>query len=192
LSLPSELAHRRPDILAAEAQLHAVTADVGVATANLYPQVSLNATGGPQAAVLRSLFDAGAEAGGLTAGLVAPLFDHGALRARRSAAQQAQAAALARYEQVVLRSLGQVADALEALAHDAELLQSEQTAVAIAAESLGLTRESYSAGNSGVVLVLEAQRQNQQARLGLVRAEAQRDADAVALLLALGGRAPQG
>jgi NodT family efflux transporter outer membrane factor (OMF) lipoprotein len=192
LSLPSELAHRRPDILAAEAQLHAATADVGVATANLYPQVALSATAGPQATVLRSLFDAGAEAGGLGAGLVAPLFNHGALRARRSAAQQAQAAALARYEQVVLRSLGQVADALEALAHDAELLQSEQSAVAIAADSLGLTRESYSAGNSGVLQVLEAQRQSQQARLGLVRAEAERDADAVALLLALGGRAPQG
>jgi NodT family efflux transporter outer membrane factor (OMF) lipoprotein len=191
LSLPSELAHRRPDILAAEAQLHAATADVGVATANLYPQVSLNATGGPQAGVLRSLFNASAEAGGLTAGLVAPLFDHGALRARRSAAQQAQAAAMARYEQVLLRSFGQVADALESLAHDAELLQSEQSAVAIAADSLALTRESYSAGNTGVLQVLEAQRQSQQARLGLVRAQAQRDADAVELLLALGGRAPQ-
>jgi NodT family efflux transporter outer membrane factor (OMF) lipoprotein len=192
LSLPSELAHRRPDILAAEAQLHAATADIGVATANLYPQVSLSATGGPQAAALRSLFDASAEAGGLGVGLVAPLFDHGALRARQSAAQQAQQAALARYEQVVLRSLGQVADALESLAHDAELLQSEQSAVAVAADSLGLTRESYSAGNSGVLQVLEAQRQSQQARLGLVRAEAQRDADAVSLLLALGGRTPQG
>jgi NodT family efflux transporter outer membrane factor (OMF) lipoprotein len=192
LSLPSELAHRRPDILAAESQLHAATADVGVASANLYPQVSLSATGGPQAAVLRSLFDASAEAGGLGVGLVAPLFDHGALRARRSAAQQAQAAALARYEQIVLRALGQVADALESLAHDAELLQSEQSAVAIAADSLALTRESYSAGNSGVLQVLEAQRQSQQARLGLVRAEAQRDADAVSLLLALGGRAPRG
>src|SRR5208283_4594662 len=73
LSLPSELAHRRPDILAAEAQLHAATADVGVATANLYPQVSLNAIGGPQATVLGSLFDASAGAGGVTAGLVAPL-----------------------------------------------------------------------------------------------------------------------
>jgi NodT family efflux transporter outer membrane factor (OMF) lipoprotein len=192
LSLPSELAHRRPDILAAEAQLHAATADIGVATANLYPQVSLSATAGPQAAMLRSLFDASAEAGGLGAGLVAPLFDHGALRARRAAAQQAQKAALARYEQVVLRSLGQVADALESLAHDAELLQSEQSAVAVAADSLGLTRESYSAGNSGVLQVLEAQRQSEQARLGLVRAEAQRDADAISLLLALGGRAPQG
>ena len=122
---------------------------------------------------------------------MAPLFDHGALRARRSAAQQAQAAALARYQQVVLSALGQVADALESLAHDAELLQSERSAVAVAADSLSLTRESYSAGNSGVLQVLEAQRQSEQARLGLVRAEAQRDADTISLLLALGGRAPR-
>ncbi len=93
---------------------------------------------------------------------------------------------------MVLRSLGQVADALESLAHDDELLESERSAVAVATEALSLTRESYAAGNTGVVQVLEAQRQSQQARLGLVRAEAQRDADAVSLLLALGGSAPRG
>ncbi len=190
MTLPSELAHQRPDILAAEAQLHAATADVGVASANLYPQVALSATAGLQAVTLRSLFDASSGAGGLTGGLVAPLFDHGALRARAQAARAAQAAELARYQQVVLRALGQVADALESLAHDDELLQSERSAVAIASDSLALSRESYSAGNSGVVQVLEAQRQSQQARLGLVRAQAQRDQDAIALLLALGGRMP--
>jgi outer membrane protein TolC len=83
-----------------------------------------------------------------------------------------------------------VADALEALDHDQELLASEQGAVAIAAENLALTRESYSAGNSGVLQVLEAQRQNQQARIGLVHAQAQRLQDTVQLLLALGGGAP--
>ena len=56
-TLPSELAHRRPDILAAEAQLHAATAAVGVAAANLYPQISLSATASLQANVLHSLFD---------------------------------------------------------------------------------------------------------------------------------------
>jgi len=93
---------------------------------------------------------------------------------------------------VVLRSFGQVADALEALDHDAELLGSEQTAVAISSENLSLTRDSYSAGNTGVLQVLEAQRQSQQARLGLVRAQAQRYEDTVELLLALGGRLPAG
>ena len=192
LTLPSELAHQRPDILAAEAQLHAATAAVGVAAANLYPQVSLSATAGLQATMLHALFDASAAAGGLTGSLTAPLFNHGALRARERAARDALQASLASYEQVVLKALGQVADALEALDHDAELVQSEEAAVAISGENLALTRESYAAGNTGVLQVLEAQRQSQQARLGLVRAQGQRYQDTVELLLALGGQMPPG
>jgi NodT family efflux transporter outer membrane factor (OMF) lipoprotein len=191
-TLPAELAHRRPDILAAEAQLHAATAAVGVAAANLYPQISLTATAGLQSTALHALFDSNSTAGGLTGSLTEPLFDHGTLRARERAADDAMHASLASYEQVVLRSFGQVADALEALDHDAELLGSEQTAVAISSENLSLTRDSYSAGNTGVLQVLEAQRQSQQARLGLVRAQAQRYEDTVELLLALGGRLPAG
>jgi outer membrane protein TolC len=99
-------------------------------------------------------------------------------------------AALDDYEQVVLRSFGQVADALEALDHDVELIDSEQSAVAISGENLDLTRESYTAGNTGVLQILEAQRQSQQARLGLVRAQAQRLEDIIELQLALGGRMP--
>jgi NodT family efflux transporter outer membrane factor (OMF) lipoprotein len=189
-TLPAELAHRRPDILAAEAQLHAATAAVGIAAANLYPQISLTATASLQATALHALFDSNSTAGGLTGSLAQPLFDHGTLRARERAADDAMRASLASYQQVVLRSFGQVADALEALDHDAELLSSEQTAVAISSENLSLTRESYSAGNTGVLQVLDAQRQSQQARLGLVRAQAQRYQDTVDLLLALGGRLP--
>ena len=191
LTVPSELVHRRPDILAAEAQLHAATAAVGVASANLYPQVSLTATGSIQANALHALFDASSAAGGVAGSLTAPLFDHGALRDRQRAALDAMHGSLANYEQVVLSSFDQVADALEALDHDQELLASEQSAVATAADNLALTRESYSAGNSGVLQVLEAQRQNQQARLGLVSAQSQRLQDTVQLLLALGGRTPQ-
>jgi NodT family efflux transporter outer membrane factor (OMF) lipoprotein len=190
LTVPSELVHRRPDILAAEAQLHAATAAVGIAGANLYPQISLTATGSLQANMLHALFDASSAAGGVAGSLSAPLFDHGALRARQRAALDAMHGSLANYQQVVLSSFDQVADALEALDHDQELLASEQNAAAIAAENLALTRESYSAGNSGVLQVLEAQRQNQQARLGLVHAQSQRLQDTVQLLLALGGRTP--
>jgi outer membrane protein TolC len=99
-------------------------------------------------------------------------------------------ASLANYQQVVLNSFGQVADALEALDHDQDLIDSEQGAVSVATENLALTRESYSAGNSGVLQVLEAQRQNLQARLGLVRAQSQRLQDFVQLLLALGSALP--
>jgi NodT family efflux transporter outer membrane factor (OMF) lipoprotein len=191
LTLPSELVHRRPDILAAEAQLHAATAAVGVASANLYPQVSLTASASLQANTLRTLFDASSAAGGVAGSLTQPLFDHGALRAKQQAANDAMQVSLASYEQVVLSSFAQVADALEDLQHDQELLSSEQGAVAIAADNLALTRESYSAGNSGVLQVLEAQRQNQQARIGLVHAQSQRLQDTVQLLLALGGSVPR-
>jgi NodT family efflux transporter outer membrane factor (OMF) lipoprotein len=190
LTLPSELVHRRPDILAAEARMHAATAAVGVASANLYPQISLTATASMQANTLHDLFDASAAAGGVAGSLTQPLFDHGALRARQHAAVDAMHVALADYEQVVLSSFTQVADALEELDHDQELLASEQGAVTIATENLALTRESFSAGNSGVLQVLEAQRQDQQARIGLVHAQSQRLQDTVQLLLALGGRMP--
>jgi len=189
-TLPSELAHRRPDILAAEAQLHAATAAVGIATANLYPQLSLTASASMQSTVLHSLFDSNSSAAGLTGSFTQPLFNHGALRAKERAAREAMHASLDNYEQIVLRSFGQVADALEALDHDAELIDSEQSAVAISSENLDLTRESYTAGNTGVLQILEAQRQSQQARLGLVRAQAQRLEDIIELQLALGGRMP--
>jgi NodT family efflux transporter outer membrane factor (OMF) lipoprotein len=190
VSLPSELAHRRPDILAAEAQLHAATAAIGVATANLYPQISLSANASLQSNTLRTLFESASGAWGFTGTLTQPLFNHGELRARQRAAIEAMHGAAENYQQVLLSAFVQVADALEGLDHDQELIDSEQAAVATAADNLGLTRESYSAGNSGVLQVLEAQRQNQQARLGLVRAQSQRLQDMVQLLLALGGQVP--
>jgi len=189
-TLPAELAHRRPDIQAAEARLHAATAAVGIAAANLYPQISLTASASMQSTVLHSLFDSNSSAAGLTGSFTQPLFNHGALRAKERAAREAMHASLDDYEQVVLRSFSQVADALEALDHDAELIASEQSAVAISGENLDLTRQSYTAGNTGVLQILEAQRQSQQARLGLVRAQAQRLEDIIELQLALGGRMP--
>ena len=190
LSLPSELAHRRPDILAAEAQLHAATAAVGVATAALYPQIKLTATAGQQSTRLSGLFDASSTAWGFAAGLSAPLFDGGTLRAERRAAQDEVQAAVANYQQTVLQSFGQVADVLTALDHDAEELAAQRSALDSADASLKLTRQSYSAGNVGVPQVLDAERLYQQAQLGYVRAQAQRYVDTVQLFLALGGAAP--
>jgi NodT family efflux transporter outer membrane factor (OMF) lipoprotein len=190
MTVPSELAHRRPDILAAEAQLHAATAAVGIAAADLYPQLSLSASASLQSTALGHLFDATSGAGGLTAKLTAPLFNHGALRARERAARDEMQASVASYEQVVLQAFAQVADALEDLDQDAELVQAEQSAAATSNDNLQLTRASYGAGNTGVLQVLEAERQNQQARLGLVRAQAQQTRDTIQLLLALGGALP--
>ena len=190
VSLPSELARRRPDILAAEAQLHAATAAVGVADANLYPHITLSATAGQQSATLAHLFDRSSSVWGLAASLVAPIFDGGTLRAEQRASAEALRASAAIYEQTVLVAFGQVADSLQALDHGAEQLQAQSRAQEAARDNLELTRKSYHEGNVGVLQVLDAERLYQQVRLGYVRAEAQRYSDTAQLFLALGGSGP--
>jgi NodT family efflux transporter outer membrane factor (OMF) lipoprotein len=187
VSVPSTLVRRRPDILAAEAQLHAATAAVGVASANLYPQIALTATFGQQALTPANLFDASATAWSLIAGLTQPLFNGGTLRAERRAALDALHASAARYQQVVLDSFGQVADQLDALDHDAQLVAAQSFAQASTEASLELARQSYQAGNSGLLQVLDAQRERQRAQLGLLQARARQYLDTIQLLLAVGG-----
>jgi NodT family efflux transporter outer membrane factor (OMF) lipoprotein len=191
VSLPSELAHHRPDILAAEAQLHAATSAVGVAESNLYPKIQLTATLGQQAVKAGQLFDSADTAWSILSGLTAPLFDGGTLRAERRAALDAMHAAAATYQQTVLEAFGQVADMLEALTHDAEQLDAQAQAQQSAQSNLELARASYAEGNSGVLQVLDAERSFQRARLGYVRAVAQRYLDTVQLFLALGGTPAQ-
>jgi NodT family efflux transporter outer membrane factor (OMF) lipoprotein len=191
VSLPSELVHRRPDILAAEAQLHAATAAVGVADSKLYPQISLTASTGLQSTVLGHLFDGSSFAYGVAGSLVAPVFDGGTLRAQKRAAIDALQASAASYQQTVLAAFGQVADSLEALDHDAEQLDAQAHAQDAARENVDLTRKSYNEGNVGVLQVLDAERLYQNARLGYVRAQAQRYIDTVQLFLAVGGGDPQ-
>jgi NodT family efflux transporter outer membrane factor (OMF) lipoprotein len=191
LSLPSSLAQRRPDILAAEARLHAATAAVGVADSKLYPQINLTASFGPQSTTLSHLFDSTNLAWGVSSGLTAPLFDGGTLRAQKRGSVDAMHAALFDYEQTVLQSLGQVADVLSALDHDAEQLNAQKKALDLAQASLDLTRESYRVGNVGVLQVLDSERLLQRARLGYLDAQTARYQDTLALYLALGGSDPQ-
>jgi len=190
VSLPSELAHRRPDILAAEARLHAATSAVGVAQSNLYPKIQLSATAGQQSIKAGQLFDRASNAWGIISGVTAPIFDGGTLRAEKRAAVDAMHASAAGYEQTVLEAFAQVADLLEALDHDAQQLDAQAQAQEAAQSSLDLARASYSEGNAGVLLVLDAERSYQQARLGYVRAVVQRYMDTVQLFLALGGTSP--
>ena len=190
VSLPSELAHRRPDILAAEARLHAATSAVGVAQSNLYPKIELSATVGPQSLKAGQLFDRTNTAWSFISGLTAPLFDGGTLRAEKRAAVDAMHASAANYEQTVLEAFAQVADLLEGLDHDAEQLDAQDQAQQAAQSGLDLARISYKEGNAGVLEVLDAGRSYQRARLGYVRAVAQRYFDTVQLFLALGGTSP--
>ena len=185
LAVPSELVRRRPDISAAEAQLHAASATVGVATANLYPNFTLTA----------SLGRAGLLGGGpsetawnLLGGLTAPIFHGGALKAERRAAQDEYQAAFAAYQQTVLNAFGQVAAALQAIGNDADFLNAQQRALDSAGASTALTQQAYAAGNAGYLQVLDAERLHQQAQLGRVQAAGQRYVDVVKLILAAGGR----
>jgi len=187
VSVPSRLAHRRPDILAAEAELHAATAAVGVAEADLYPRITLTGSLTQQSTDLGHLFDRASNAWSLAGGLVAPLLDGGTLRAERRAAVDAMHASLAHYEQTVAAAFGQVADALDALEHDREELEAQTRARDTAGANVELARRSYAEGNSGVLQVLDAQRAWQRAQLGYVRARGQRYVDTAQLLLALGG-----
>ncbi|HEX7967945.1 MAG TPA: efflux transporter outer membrane subunit [Stellaceae bacterium] len=187
VTLPSELVRQRPDILASEAQLHAASAVIGVATAQLYPNLNLTASFTQQSLSTATLFDPMSTVWNIGAQILAPLFHGGALWAQKKAAVDAYDGALANYRQTVLTSFGQVADVLQGLAHDAELLEAQRRALESAETSLRLTRTTFRYGSVGVLQVLDAQRQAEQARLGLVRAQAQRYLDTVQLFTAMGG-----
>jgi NodT family efflux transporter outer membrane factor (OMF) lipoprotein len=186
-SLPSELVHRRPDILAAEAQLHGASAAIGVATANLYPQVDLSGSLTQQALTPGGLFNGVALAWAAAANLTQPLFNGGRLKAEQRAAIDGYQAALAGYRQVVLRSFGEVADRMQALSNDADQFHAQSAAADAAQSARELVRRSFAVGNSGVLDVLDAERSTAQAQLGLARARAQRLVDSARLFAALGG-----
>jgi NodT family efflux transporter outer membrane factor (OMF) lipoprotein len=187
LTLPSELVHKRPDILAAEAMLHAASADVGIATANLYPAINLSGSLMQEALSPSNLFKASANAWGVLGGLTAPIFSGGTLRAERRAAIHAYQSAYANYQQVVLKAFSQVNDILHAIKSDEQAIIMEKKALKTAQSSLRLARLSYHAGNVGVLQVLDAERLYTQAKLGYVQADAQRYQDTVQLYVVLGG-----
>jgi len=183
LTVPSDLVRARPDIRAAEAELHAASAAVGVATADLYPKFDITASvgasglmGGPTAA-----------AWSLIGGVTAPIFHGGALSAQRRAAQDAYDAAFARYQETVLEAFGQIAETLHALAADAEAARTQQQALSTAKAALALARRGHEGGDASIVEVLDAQRLEQLARIALVRAQARRFADTTRLFVASGG-----
>jgi NodT family efflux transporter outer membrane factor (OMF) lipoprotein len=187
VSLPSELVHQRPDILAAEAQLHAASAQIGISTTQLYPAITLSAGISTSALSGGDLFNPAGLVWSIAAGLTQPIFDGGMRRAERRAALAAFKASAGDYQQTVLLAFGQVADNLQALTNDAHLLAAQQHALDMASESVRLQRISYTRGGTGLLNLLDAQRQYQQARLGYVRAQAQRYQDTIQLLVAMGG-----
>jgi NodT family efflux transporter outer membrane factor (OMF) lipoprotein len=187
VTLPSELARRRPDIRAAEALLHQAGERVGVATAHLYPRIALSANVGSLAAHAGDLFGGGTAFYLLGASLAQPLFRGGELQARRRAAIAAYEQASAAWREAVLRGLQEVADVLRALEHDAQRLRARAEVAAEAARQRDILVARHRAGGVSDYAVIEAERQVAAARLERTQAEADRLADSAALLQALGG-----
>jgi NodT family efflux transporter outer membrane factor (OMF) lipoprotein len=187
VSLPSALARQRPDIRAAEALLHQASAEIGVATANLFPKITLSAGYGYQAVGTGLLFSGESVAWNLGAGLLQPLFRGGELLARRRGAVAAYDRAAADYRQTVLKAFQNVADALRALETGARALREHAEAEEAARAALDLTEKQYELGAANYVSLLTAQRDYQRARISVITARAQRFADTAALFQALGG-----
>jgi NodT family efflux transporter outer membrane factor (OMF) lipoprotein len=187
LSLPSALARQRPDIRAAESLLVQAGARVGVATANLYPQITLSATLGSLTTTGGDLFSSGTGFALLGGSLVQPLFRGGELEAKRRSALAAYDQAGAAYRETVLQGFREVADALRALEADGGRLRERADALAQARRYRDITVERYKAGGVSQAAVLDALRQYRRARLEQAQALADRYADSAALLQALGG-----
>jgi len=187
VSLPSAVVEQRPDIRAAEATLHAATAQVGVAIANRLPQISLTANVGNSAPSFANLFTSGTAFGSLAASITQPLFDGFTLMHRQRAAEAGLEQAMAQYKATVISAFQNVSDALQALDQDALALQAAVASEAAAARSLAIARNQFDLGAVAYLSLLNAQQTYQQAVLNLAQAQANRLADTAALFQAVGG-----
>ncbi len=187
VSLPSSLVAQRPDIRAAEAQLQQATADLGVAIANRLPQITLTGSLGSSPASFYQLFTPGTGAYTLTNQLLAPVFSGGTLLHQQRAAAAALKSAAASYKNVVVTAFQNVADVLTQVVQDRSALTANENAERAAARSLSLAETQYQAGSVAYLTVLTSQSQYQSAVINLIRAEAARYTDSVALFTALGG-----
>jgi NodT family efflux transporter outer membrane factor (OMF) lipoprotein len=187
LSLPSKLVEHRPDVRAAEALVHAASAEVGVAVANRLPQFSISAVYGGTATQFARMFAEGNRFWSISGNVTQTIFDFGTLRHRQRAAEATLDQAIAQYRSVALTAFQNVADSLYALKSDADALAASLTAEAAARKTLDLTRRQLDAGAVNVLALLSAEQAYQQARISRVQAQAARYTDTTALYQALGG-----
>ena len=187
VSLPSALVAQRPDVLQAEANLHAASARIGVAIANRLPNIELTADAGSTALAMSQLFTSGTGFWGLGVAATAPLFEGGTLLHQERAAKAAYLQAAEQYRSTVLTAFQNVADTLTALEQDAEGLKAAATAADAAAVTLDLSQRQQQAGYANTLALLSAEQTYQQALINRVQAQANRYADTAALFQALGG-----
>jgi NodT family efflux transporter outer membrane factor (OMF) lipoprotein len=187
LTLPAQLVRQRPDIRAAEAQLHAATAQVGVAQAALLPAISLSANSGSAAVQLSQLSAPGTRFWSLGGSLSQTLFAGGSLVHRKRAAVALMDQAADSYRSTVLQAFRQVADVLAALQADAAALAAQTRAESAAAQSLNLVVQNLKLGSVSGLDLIQAEHDHEMAVVALVQARAADLADSVALYQALGG-----
>ena len=187
LGIASQLVERRPDVRAAEAQLHAATAQVGVATANLLPQFTITRELGSSATALSDLFKAGTGFWSLGANVTQTLFAGGTLIHRKRAAEAGLDQAGAVYKSAVLAAFQTVADALHALETDADSLNAASRSEHAARESLEVAQHQLELGSVSYLSLIVGEQSYQQALILLIQARANRFTDTAALFQALGG-----
>jgi len=187
VSLPSAIVAQRPDIRAASATLHADTAAVGVADANMLPQITLTGDIGHEAIDTATLFTPQTLLWSVMAGVTQPIFEGGILRAQRKEAIATMKGSAADYEQTVVTAFQNVADSLSALQNDADEVQAADAAAQAADQSLAVTEAQYRLGGEPLVAVLNAQVTDETAQVSDIKARGQRLSDTASLYVALGG-----
>ncbi len=187
LSLPSKLVEQRPDVRAAEEQMHAASAEVGVAVAARLPQFSITGALGGTATVFNQMFSSGGPFWNLVGGVAQPIFDGGTLLHRERAADQGLLQAQAQYRSTVITALQNVADTLHAIQSDADALAACAEAERAAKALLDITGKQHQLGYVNFLTLLAAQEAYQQALVTLLQARTNRYGDAAALFQALGG-----
>jgi NodT family efflux transporter outer membrane factor (OMF) lipoprotein len=187
LGVPSQLVERRPDVRAAEAQLHAATAQVGVATANLLPQVTITGSAGSTATMLGDLFKSGTGFWSIGADAAQTLFAGGTLIHRKRAAEAAVDQAAAQYRSAVLTAFQNVADALHALETDADALNAASRATDAAQRTMEAAYRQLHLGSVSYLALVASEQTYSQAVVSLTQARANRYADTAALFQAVGG-----
>jgi NodT family efflux transporter outer membrane factor (OMF) lipoprotein len=187
VSLPSALVAQRPDVLQAEANMHAASARIGVAIANRLPNIQLTADAGSTALAMSQVFTSGTGFWGLGAAATAPLFEGGTLLHQERAAKAAYVQAAEQYRSTVLTAFQNVADTLAALEQDAEGLKAAAAATDAAKVTLDLSQRQLKSGYASSLALLSAEQTYREALINLVQAQANRYADTAALFQALGG-----
>ncbi len=187
VSLPSQLIEQRPDLRAARDQLHAASAAIGIATADMLPSFTINANAGYMNTVLASLLAPQNEFWLLAGNAAQTLFDAGTLLHQLQAAKDTYNAAAWSYRSTVVGAVQNVADTLRALQNDADALKAARDFERAAKISFDLARQQMQTGNANILLLLTAQQTYLQSVIQVVQARAARLSDTAALFQALGG-----